>query len=193
MSALSIPDLVAAVQVDLAARGYTATKVVFGDWEATKHKGADYVIFGLRGFEFEAPNGQAPGPYFQDPIAMTSQARALYSRVQACQCWVTAAPSVDAKDPLRAEKSQVATAALLHAVTAALWRAATGSLDMGPGEWPKPEQQQFLYGSLATFTFKLWVPVLDDAMQFITPNAAASTTTTYLAIGGANYQAAKTP
>jgi hypothetical protein len=191
MSDLSIPDLVIAVQADIAARGYAATKVLFGDWNASKHKDADYVIFGLGGFEFSDPLG--PGPYFQDPVAMTSQARALYSRVQTCRVWVTAAPPVPAPDPLRAEKSQVATAALLHAVTTALWRAATGSLEQGPGEWPRPEQQQFVYGSLATFTFKLWIPVLDDAMQFLTPNAAASTTTTYLTIGGTNYQASKSP
>ena len=191
MSDLSIPDIVAAVQADIQARGFPTTTVFYGDWKASKHNGANQVIFGLRGFELTDPLG--PGPYFQDPVAKTSQARALYTRVQACQVWVHAAPPVPEGDQFRAEKCQVATCALLHAVIAALWRLATGSLSIGTGEWPRPEKQQFVYGALATFIAKFSIPVLDDSFAFVNPNASASTGTAYLVVGGNHYQASKTP
>lgn len=191
MSDLCIPDVVAAVQADIQARGYTTTKVLYGDWQPAKHTGANHVVFGLGSFEFLDPLG--PGPYFQDPVARNSQARAIYSRVQSCPVWVYAAPPVDQKDPLRAEKSQVATTALLHATVAALWRAATGSLSLEKGEWPHPEAQQFVYGALCTFVAKLWIPVLDDAKLFVQADAAASKKETFSVVGGVSYRVAKTP
>lgn len=191
MSELCIPDVAAAVQADIQARGYHTTKVLYGNWQPAKHTGANHVVIGLGDFEFLDPLG--PGPYFQDPVGKPSQARAIYSRVQSCPVWVYAAPPVPASDPLRAEKSQVATTALLHAVAAALWRAATGSLSLESGEWPHPESQQFVYGALATFVAKLWIPVLDDSKLFVQPNAAASSSTTYASVGGVKYQVAKTP
>lgn len=190
MSDLSIPDLAAAVQADLQARGYPTTKALYGDWKPALHTAANHVIFGLREFELLDPLG--PGPYIQDP-QVASQARAIYSRVQSVQVWVHAAPPVDQRDPLRAEKSQVATAALLHATVAAIWRNAVGSLSIEKGEWPRPESQQFFYGALCTFVLKLWIPVLDDSMQFVIPNAASSSGITNLVVNGVSYQAAKTP
>lgn len=191
MSDLSIPDIVAAVQADIQARGFPTTKVLYGDWKASEHKGANHVIFGLRGFDISDPLG--PGPYFQDPVTKLSQARSLYSRIQACQVWVHAAPPVPDTDPLRAEKSQVATCALLHAVLAALWRLATGSLSVEKGEWPRPEKQQFVYGALATFIAKFSIPVLDDSLTFVNPDTAGSSSTAYLVVGGNSYRASKTP
>jgi hypothetical protein len=191
VSDLCIPDVVVAVQADIQAHGFPTTKVLYGDWQPAKHTGANHVIFGLGDFEFLDPLG--PGPYFQDPVAKPSQARAIYSRVQACPVWVYAAPPVPQTDPKRAEKSQVATTALLHATVAALWRAATGSLSFEKGAWPHPESQQFVYGSLATFVAKLWIPVLDAAAPFVQPNVAASSSETYTVVGGIQYRVAKTP
>lgn len=190
---LSIPEIVAAVAADFAARGITA-EVLFGSWKPQLHNGANRVILGLADFA-SAPPGppNAPGVPFVDTPNDTRGARSLFTRVQSVKVWVHAKPPADEKDAKRSEKAQEATAKLLHATLAAMYRYAHGSFGWGGGQWPSPEKQEFLYGSLATFVAQFHIPVLDDEHQAVTPDAAGSTTETSVVFPGGEEQDAMTP
>jgi hypothetical protein len=191
MSELSIPGIVDAIREDLSTRGYQTVEFLYGDWKESLNNGAGRVVFGLGSFDFTDPLG--PGQYPQDTNPIPTQARSLFTRVQACPIWIHAVPTCEQDDPLYAEKCQVATCQLLHAVAAALYRTATGSLSIGQGTWPKPERQEFVYGSLAMFVAKFDIPVLDDSYVFATPAADLSSKTAYFVIGGQSYEASQTP
>lgn len=174
---LSIPEIAEAVAADLAERGHTA-EVIFGGWKRDYLTGGNRVVFSLDVFESDQPGPpNAPGVQYTDDPDFTKGARSLFTRIQNCTVYVHgAAPG--ARDPDRSKKAHEATAALLHAVIAALYHVAHGSFGWGGGKWPSDPGQDFVYGSLATFTAQISIPVLDDELRAVTLDAEGSTTQT---------------
>jgi len=187
----SIGDVVAAVKADFQARGITAT-VEFGSWKVPMAKAANKVIFGLGSFSFEPPGPpNAPGVLpIDDPV--TQAARSLMTRVQYVPVLVHG-PAPDARDENRSEKAQAATDLLLQQTLAALYRYAHGSFGWGNGQWVQPENQDFLYGAVATFEAQFSIPVLDDPMPVIGVDIEGSTAQTYAVFPSGEVLVSETP
>lgn len=189
---LSINDIVNAIAADFEVRGIESA-VQFGGWKKDYAVGPARVVLALDTYASDAPGlPNAPGMQFTDGPGNTTAARSLFTRVQSVKVWVHGTPP-PARDPKRSENAEKATAILLHATLRAMYQIAHGSFGWGGGEWPTDERQDFVYGSVTSFTAQFSIPVLDDEHQAVTPDAGASTTETIAVLANGDVTVAITP
>lgn len=165
--------------------GITGIPVIYGTHKEAFAQGPARIVVGLaEGFTFlPGSGGHHPGPA---DLGDGTAARILYIREQDFRVHVRGAPpanSVPADQ--KSVTAQRSTAALVHAVSAALWRAGNGGegtegqVTVVSGIWLAPQSQEFLYGAVAVLNCKVRVPVLDQAYAKLQLDINNVTTSTY--------------
>lgn len=173
---LTIRTVAQRLAADFELRGVGAT-VVFGNWQAEQHAGADRVVIGLADFDLGAmgsqPPGYTPGPVIHGATAAPTMALHLQEAI----VWVHGVAPAGTSDEARIDASHDRTTVLLHATAAALIRVVGyGSLALGKGTWPVVDAADVAYGGLARFRFAVAVPVLGDLLNVLPKPQKVATT-----------------
>ena len=189
---LSIPEIVEDLKADFPARGITV-EILYGSFNVEYYaKGRNRIVLGPGTYDFEAPGiPNAPGVQITNDD-QTTAARSVCTILQNIDVWVQATPP-DKTDTKRSENAQKATAALQNRTIAALYRILHGSLGLSQGEWPNPEEQEFLFGSVTKFVATVGIPVLDDEYVVLYPDPEVQITETIAVMPEGEITVALTP
>lgn len=163
----------------------TGIPVLYGTETEAYAQGPAKIIVGLaETFTFlPGSGGHHPGPA---DLGDGTAARILYICEQDFRVWVRGAPPANSVPAgQRAVAAQQSTAALRHAVAAALWKAGNGGegtegqVTVVSGTWHDPKTQDFQYGAVVILNCKVRIPVLDQAYAKLQLDINNVTTTTY--------------
>lgn len=168
VTSFSLDQIVVAVSSYFAdpSRNIVAD-VLEGEWNTEVHYGAPRVVVGLARFGYRDACGTrwAPNSWWDNGDGTVSPV--IGARYQMFKVWVhSVAPNGTTPDQ-NAVAARKATAALSDVTFAAIREAHGASFPDGDGDWLNEARGDFVYGSVAWWSFVVPIPILGDPMPVV--------------------------